>query len=257
MAFLFLTGCGGHAKSAATSPRAVYDGSSDIERQDLAFLDANDPLEAFNRRIYRFNTLVDDKIIDPMVNFYKGVVPVFIRDRVSNFFSNIDDVGVMINCFLQGKPEKTGKVLARFMVNSTVGILGLWDPATGEGLIKYYEDFGQTLGVYGVQPGFYLVIPILGPSTLRDAAGSVVDSFSQTVFVDQVDIQTSTDLAFSVADGFQLRASLPFSYGDFDSPFEYELVRTLYLDLRHLLVNDGEFTEEQRKSSKRDKENQP
>lgn len=257
LVFLFLVGCAGQTKTDSASPRAVYEGSSHFERRDLAFLDTYDPLEPMNRQIYRFNTVVDNNVIEPVIDFYKGVVPVFVRDRVSNFFSNIDDVRVMFHCFLQGKPEKTGKVLARVMVNSTAGILGLWDPATDEGLIKYYEDFGQTLGVYGVPPGFYLVIPILGPSNLRDATGRVADSFGQTWIVDQLDIHPATDLAFTLVDGLQLRASLPFSYGDFDSPFEYEVVRALYLDLRQLLVNDGEFTEAQRKLPKRYQEIQP
>ncbi len=257
LAALFLVGCAGQPKMDSASPRAVYEGSSHFERRDLAFLDAYDPLESMNRRIYRFNTVVDNHVIEPVIDFYKGVVPLFVRDRISNFFSNIDDVRVMIHCFLQGKPEKTGKVLARVMVNSTAGILGFWDPATDEGLIKYHEDFGQTLGVYGVPPGFYLIIPILGPSNLRDATGRVADSFGQTLAVDQLNIHPATDLAFTLVDGLQLRASLPFSYGDFDSPFEYEVVRTLYLDLRQLLVNDGEFTEEQRKLPKRNQEIQP
>jgi phospholipid-binding lipoprotein MlaA len=254
---IILSGCAAHTRTTANPNPADDKGISGFERQDLAFLDAYDPFESLNRRIYRFNTVVDNKIIEPIVDLYKGVVPVVVRDRISNFFSNIDDVRVMIHCFLQAKPEKTGKVLGRVMVNSTIGILGLWDPATGEGLIKYYEDFGQTLGVYGVKPGFYLVIPILGPSNLRDATGRMVDSFGQTIIVDQLNIPAATDLTFTVVDGLQLRASLPFSYGDFDSPFEYEVVRTLYLDLRELLVNDGEFTEEQKKRYKRNGEVAP
>ncbi len=214
----------------------------------LSFLDAYDPFESLNRRIYRFNTVVDDNVLEPVTRAYEKVVPIAVRDRIRNFFSNIGDVLVMGNCLLQGKGEKTGEVLGRLMVNTTVGFFGLWDPATKMGLIKYQEDFGQTLGVYGVNAGPYLILPILGPSTLRDTGGMLADSFSKTLAVGALQIDAATDLALSTVDGLEFRASLPFSYGDFDSPFEYNLVRTLYLDMRELLIHDGSYTEENRKS---------
>jgi phospholipid-binding lipoprotein MlaA len=247
---VFLGGCASQNRNIAE-----YEGDANrVEEKKetpgdhLSFLDAYDPFESLNRRVYRFNTVVDDNILEPVTRAYEKVVPVAVRDRIRNFFSNIGDVLVMGNCLLQGKGEKTGEVLGRLMVNTTVGFFGLWDPATKIGLIKYQEDFGQTLGVYGVNAGPYLILPILGPSTLRDTGGMLADSFSKTLAVGALQIDTATDLALSTVDGLEFRASLPFSYGDFDSPFEYDLVRTLYLDMRELLIHDGSYTEENRKA---------
>ncbi|GBC59717.1 ABC transporter [Desulfonema ishimotonii] len=234
---LLLSGC-------ATQQQETFQHSYSTENGDhLAFLDVYDPLEPLNRRIYKFNTVVDNNILEPVVRGYKKVVPSFIRTGLSNFFSNIGEIPVMLNCLLQTKSEKSGEVLARFMVNTTAGIFGFWDPATNMGLIKYNEDFGQTLAVYGVPAGPYIVLPILGPSTLRDTTGKVMDNLTKTAFVELAAISSSADLTLSVVDGLTLRASLPFSYGDFDSPFEYDLVRALYIDTRNLLINDGAFVE--------------
>lgn len=253
LCLLILTGCATQ-KPAPVRPETAGPARIETSRPELGpveipgedeftFLDDYDPLERINRHIYRFNLIVDDKVLTPVVNVYKAVLPGFVRQRISNFFSNIADVPVAVNSLLQIKPKKAGKVLGRFLVNSTIGIAGLWDPATGMGLIKYHEDFGQTLGYYGIGPGPYIVLPILGPSTLRDTTGRVVDAFGETVFVGIVEIDPLTDFTLSVIDGLELRASLPFSYGDFDSPFEYELVRAFYLDVRNLLINDGIYVD--------------
>jgi len=242
----FLTGCAAQNKiSTQNEPQKTI-----AAKDHLAFLDAYDPLESLNRRVYRFNTIVDNNILEPVVRVYKKILPLFVRDRVTNFFSNLNDLLIMGNCLLQAKGEKTGDVLARFMINSFFGIAGLWDPATNFGLIKHDEDFGQTLGVYGVKPGPYIVLPILGPSTLRDSGGKLIDSLSKMYFVNLSNINTSTDLSLSTVDSLEFRASLPFSYGDFDSPFEYEIVRTLYMDMRNLLIHDGIYLEENKKVNK-------
>lgn len=240
---IVLTGC-------AAQNKTIQGKQTNIERDHLAFLDAYDPFEPFNRRVYRFNTIVDNNVLEPVVRVYRKIVPLFVRNRLTNFFSNLNEVPVMGNCLLQAKGDKTGDVMARFVINSTIGVFGLWDPATGLGLIKHNEDFGQTLGVYGVKPGPYLILPILGPSSVRDAAGKLVDSFNKMYFVDLLNINTYTDLSLSTVDSLEFRASLPFSYGDFDSPFEYELVRTLYMDIRNLLINDGAYLDENKKVRK-------
>lgn len=214
-----------------------------LQRDSFSFLDVPDPLEPLNRNIYAFNTVMDDYVMEPVVRWYEKIVPLFARDRISHFFSNLGDLSVMLNCFLQGKAEKGGMVLGRFMVNSTVGVLGMWDPATGEGLPKYNEDFGQTLAVYGVGPGPYLMLPILGPSNLRDVGGKIFDGLAKSTAVGVMDIDLATDTALSVVDSLEYRASMPFAYGDFDSPFEYEMVRLLYTDTRNLLIHDGSFVE--------------
>jgi phospholipid-binding lipoprotein MlaA len=137
--------------------------------------DARDPLEPINRVIYTFNDDVDNLLIKPAAEIYQGLLPPIVRTGVSNFFSNINDVLVALNNLLQGKVQKAGSDVARVVVNSTVGLLGFVDVATDMGLEKHNEDFGQTLGYWGVGNGPYLVLPFFGPSNFRDAVGRFVD----------------------------------------------------------------------------------
>lgn len=231
-----LTGC---ATGNAPAPLPPPGATSASGGEQLDFLDAYDPLEPMNRAIYRFNVTVDRNVLEPAVRVYERVLPKYARERISDFFSNLGDVPILLNCVLQAKGERAGTVLARIMVNTVVGVGGLWDVAESEGLPKYNEDFGQTLAVYGVGAGPYLVIPILGPSTIRDAGGRIVDGTTQNALTGLVGGDAATDLALSVVDGLEFRASMPVGYGGFDSPFEYEMVRTLYLDVRNLLIHDG------------------
>ena len=241
-----LRDAGGDGKKAATgvAPGAA-DAPGNVPAGRLALLDAYDPLEPFNRTLYGMNTVVDNNVVDPVIRVYRKLIPLFIRERFSNFFSNLDDILVFGNCLLQTKVAKGGKVLGRLAINSTVGIAGLWDPATEAGLIKYNEDLGQTLGYWGVPPGPYLVLPLVGPSNARDLTGSVVGALGTIHVVRVLEINPLTDMTLSAIEALELRASLPFSYGDFDSPFEYEMVRTLYLNMRDLLVRDGVYRESQ------------
>ncbi len=208
--------------------------------RNFSFLDVDDPFEPMNRGIYSFNILADDYVMEPAVRWYEKLIPGMIRNRISDFFDNIGDIPVMLNCFLQGKPEKGGTVLGRIMINTTVGICGLWDPASAiENLPEYAEDFGQTLGVWGLPAGPYLMLPLLGPSSVRDAAGTLVDGAGSSMGVTALEIPEFTDLSLSAVKSLEYRASLPFAYGDFDSPFEYEMVRLLYHRMREMQVNDG------------------
>lgn len=219
-------------------------GAAAVEADRLDFLEAYDPLEPMNRHIYRFNILADRYVMEPAVRVYEWAIPEYVRNRVSDFFSNLGDVPVLVNCILQGKGERAAVVAGRLMVNTVAGIGGLWDIASSlEGLPKYNEDFGQTLAVYGLGPGPYLMIPILGPSTFRDAGGRVVDGMARNSVTGLLGGNAFTDLPLSVADGLQLRASMPIGYGGLDSSFEYEILRTLYLDIRNLLIHDGEFVD--------------
>lgn len=233
---LGLSGC---ATGNAPAPLPPPGANSATGGDRLEFLDAHDPLEPMNRVIYRFNVVVDRNVLEPAVRVYERVLPQYARERISDFFSNLGDVPILLNCVLQGKGDRTGVVLGRIMVNTVVGVGGLWDVAETQGLPKYNEDFGQTLAVYGVGSGPYLVIPLLGPSTIRDAGGRIVDGTTQNMVTGVVGGDAATDLALSVVDGLEFRASMPVGYGGFDSPFEYEMVRTLYLDIRKLLINDG------------------
>ena len=134
-----------------------------------------DPWEGLNRKTFAFNEKLDEVVLKPVAEGYVRVVPAIARQGVNNFFDNIEDVGTSLNNFLQGKPAQGTSDAARFVFNTVFGVFGLFDVATPAGLEKHYEDFGQTLGVWGVQSGPYLVLPLLGPSTARDAPAKVVD----------------------------------------------------------------------------------
>ncbi len=134
-----------------------------------------DPWEGFNRRTFAVNEVVDRDVLKPVATTYQRAVPAFAQEGVSNFFSNLEDVGTSLNNLLQGKPKEGLSDAGRFLVNTVLGVFGLWDVATPMGLEKHSEDFGQTLGVWGVPPGPYLVLPFLGPSTARDAPARAVD----------------------------------------------------------------------------------
>ena len=134
-----------------------------------------DPFESVNRAVFTFNENADEYVIKPVAEAYQFVLPEFVRTGVTNFFSNIGDVFVAVNNLLQGKPGNAANDIGRFLVNSTIGILGLFDVATEAGLEKNKEDFGQTLGVWGVPSGPYVVLPLFGPSSVRDAAGLALD----------------------------------------------------------------------------------
>lgn len=137
--------------------------------------DARDPLEGFNRAMYAFNEGFDEAIGKPVASAYQSVVPEPVRIWVRNFFANLADLFIGVNNLLQGKPEQAVNDWARFAFNSTLGLFGINDVATEMGLEKHNEDFGQTFGRWGVSEGAYIVWPLLGPSTIRDSVGLVLD----------------------------------------------------------------------------------
>jgi phospholipid-binding lipoprotein MlaA len=140
--------------------------------------DPRDPFEGFNRGVYRFNDQVDQYVGQPVARGYVKVVPGEIRDRVRNFFSNIGDVFIGVNNVLQGKVEDGFNDWVRFAFNTTIGMLGIHDIATDMGYEKHDEDFGQTFGRWGVGSGPYLVLPVLGSSTVRDGSAKVLDFYT-------------------------------------------------------------------------------
>lgn len=137
--------------------------------------EAYDPWEGLNRKTYAFNDVLDRAILKPVAKGYQAVTPAFAQEGVNNFYANIEDVATSLNNFLQGKPKDGMNDLMRILVNTTVGVFGLWDIATPLGFDKHDEDFGQTLGYWGFAPGPYLVLPLLGPSTVRDGPAKFVD----------------------------------------------------------------------------------
>jgi phospholipid-binding lipoprotein MlaA len=136
---------------------------------------AHDPWEGFNRSMYKFNDTVDRAVLKPTAKAYKAVLPGFVRTGVSNVFNNLDDLLVALNDLLQLKYLEAAQTGTRMLLNSTIGIYGLIDVAGHLGLPKRHEDFGQTMGFYGIGPGPYMVLPFIGPSTVRDSAGLLVD----------------------------------------------------------------------------------
>lgn len=136
----------------------------------------HDPLEHVNRGIFWFNEQVDGYVLEPVARGYDKITPKRVQKSLSNFFTNLRFPIVTVNDLLQGKVLKVASDIGRFGVNTTVGVLGFFDPASGWGLEQHNEDFGQTLGYWGVPPGPYLVLPFLGPSDPRDTVGLAVDS---------------------------------------------------------------------------------
>ncbi|MHA4868562.1 MlaA family lipoprotein [Duganella sp. PWIR1] len=134
-----------------------------------------DPYEGFNRAMFEFNDTVDTYALKPVATAYKTVTPQFVQTGVGNFFGNLGDAWTAINNLLQGNGEAGMSDVARFALNSTLGVVGLFDIATEAGLPKHKEDFGQTLGVWGVSSGPYVVLPLLGPSTVRDTVALPAD----------------------------------------------------------------------------------
>ena len=137
-----------------------------------------DPWEPLNRGIYAFNDVPDRYLLKPIARGYRAVLPNFMRRGVGNFFDNLATPRSMVNNFLQGKPSRGMDDLGRFLMNSTVGIAGLFDVASASGIDIYDEDFGQTFAVWGVPDGPFVMIPLLGPSTLRDAVAYPLDWIS-------------------------------------------------------------------------------
>lgn len=137
--------------------------------------DPADPLQGYNRSMDRFNEELDKAVLKPVATAYEAVLPQPVRSGVGNFFGNLGDVWSFVNNVLQGKPEGALHSFWRVVVNTTIGIGGLFDPASEMRLERHREDFGQTLGHWGVGPGPYVVLPLLGPSTLRDTLALPLD----------------------------------------------------------------------------------
>jgi len=211
---------------------------SDIVREDVQYpIDVYDPLEGFNRRVYKFNAQFDEYVFLPMVRGYETVMPDYVEDRISNFFNNVLDIRNLINSALQLKGQTTLTTGGRFLINTILGIGGLWDHATGWGLPQQPEDFGQTLGHYGVGDGPFLVLPLFGPSNVRDTAGFGVDLAARYFYLSVplgLDDNTAGAWAYALSNSVDTRHQLHFRYYQTGSPFEYDLVRLLYTKKREL-----------------------
>jgi phospholipid-binding lipoprotein MlaA len=204
-----------------------------------------DPWEGLNRGTFAFNDAADKAVLTPLAKGYQAVTPSFVRGGVSNAFSNVGDVGTAVNNVLQGKPGNAFSDLGRVLVNSTLGVLGLFDVATPMGLDKNNEDFGQTLGKWGVPSGPYVVVPLLGPSTVRDVFGRVPDRYTgYSRYVEHI----PTRNVLSATEIINLRAELLSTTKTLDeaSLDKYQFLRDAFLQRRLNQVHDGKVPQTER-----------
>lgn len=188
----------------------------------------DDPLGGLNRRIYYFNGMADRYVLNPVITKYKYYTPDFFQKRLSNFFNNFENIGYALNSFLQLKITDGIETVVRFGINSTVGILGLFDPATSIGIPVHRETLGTTLSYYGVGRGPYVVLPLLGPSNLRDSLAMGVNSYA----VNSLDVYHPVHIDFGefymlALYGFSTKADSEIYFMESDYVFEYEYMRFL------------------------------
>jgi phospholipid-binding lipoprotein MlaA len=202
-----------------------------------------DPLERVNRATYRFNSAVDRAVLKPVATGYRDHVPQVVRTGVDNFLDNLAYPTTIVNDLLQLKIKDTLADIGRFAVNSTLGLAGLFDPASAFGIPRNNEDFGQTLGRWGVPSGPYLVLPFLGPSNLRDAPSLYVDG--------QVDLRVALDVDTGVRWGLaglsvvNRRAELLAFDGSIDAAYDpYAFVRNAWRQRREYQVKDGDVPDD-------------
>lgn len=200
----------------------------------------NDPLESYNRVMYSINNTVDSAILKPVSQGYDFIMPPLVSKGISNFFSNLDDINVVFNDLLQFKPIQALNDTSRFMINSTLGLVGIVDVASNYGFKKHNEDFGQTLGVWGLSSGPYIVLPLFGPSNFRDTIGFIGDR-TYTNPVDYVDDIAARN-AFIITNTIDSRAGLLGAEKIVDEAAfdEYTFVKDAYLQKRRSLVFDGD-----------------
>ncbi len=202
--------------------------------------DERDPWQGFNRSMYGFNDGLDRALLKPAAKGYKAIAPEFVETGVRNIFDNLDDISVAVNNLLQGKVSNSFSDIGRLAINSTIGILGFFDVASSMGLTKHDEDFGQTLGAWGMESGPYIMWPLFGPSTLRDSPSLIVDKALLNPLT-YVEIKTGERIAVVALDVVSVRAELLSLEETVDeiSTDKYTFIREAYLDRRDFLVHDG------------------
>ncbi|MEM0985312.1 MAG: VacJ family lipoprotein [Pseudomonadota bacterium] len=208
-----------------------------------------DPFEGFNRRVFAFNEAADRVAIGPAARAYETVTPSVARTGISNALSNLNTPVVFLNDVLQGESERAGESFYRFFVNSTIGVLGLWDAADYFGVEGHSEDFGQTLAVWGVDPGPFFVTPFLGPSNLRDTVGMGVDTAIDPLTY--VQYGNDTTVNFAARGGTALVGALNTRI-EFDEALEqlreqpepYIAYRRLYTQAREAAIRNGREEED-------------
>lgn len=201
--------------------------------------DPRDPFERYNRNVFTFNYELDKKVIKPVATAYSDYLPTFFQTLIGNFFGNIGDVWTAANNFLQGKPRDGTTDVMRVVFNSTIGLAGLIDISTPAGLPKHDEDFGQTLAVWGVKSGPYVVLPVFGSSTLRDSVAKPVDLYADPLgYAENVRFRNSARAVRLVDDRAAALGASSLIEGAALDP--YEFMRDAYLQRRQARVNDSQ-----------------
>jgi phospholipid-binding lipoprotein MlaA len=195
-----------------------------------------DPWEPVNRKIFAFNDFLDRYFLKPVAKGYETITPQFVEDGVHHMYSNVGEVGNILNSLLQAKFKNTAESGGRLVVNSTIGLLGFFDVASKMGLQQHEEDFGQTLGYWGVHAGPYIVVPFLGSRTLRDGFGSVADAYSDPIpyAIDYVPTRNEILGGRVIDTRAQLLKAEELISGD-----RYIFIRDAYLQRRQFLIDDG------------------
>jgi phospholipid-binding lipoprotein MlaA len=202
----------------------------------------NDPFEPTNRFIFSVNNVLDDAVIKPVTGIYRAILPDFIRSGVHNFFGNLKTPVTLANDILQGEPERAGNTVMRFLINTTLGVGGLWDRASSWGYNSHSEDFGQTMATWGVGEGPFLMLPIFGPSNPRDAIGKFADTF-----IDPINLWAANNdqewvpLARAIGTGIDQRDQIWDILDDLkkSSVDYYAAIRSLYRQRRIENISNG------------------
>ena len=204
----------------------------------------NDPFESFNRAMFGLNQAIDDVIVSPIITIHDAIVPEPIRQGIGNIFATAGTAGTFANNLLQGKPDKAGEDLARIFVNATLGLGGIFDIATEMGIPQNNEDFGQTLGVWGMEQGPYLVLPLVGPSSSRDMFHIPFAIFTNpTFYVGDTPARLGVGLGRAVTERSQAQPAI--DRRDESALDPYIFTREAYLQRREFMVEDGERPEAQ------------
>ena len=196
----------------------------------------SDPWEPLNRSLFSFNTAVDKVTLKPIAKGYQAIIPSPVRTGVSNFFKNLSTPGSAVNNVLQGKPKRGLSELTRFVFNSTMGLGGILDVATAAGLEDYSEDFGQTVAVWGVPAGPYVMLPFLGPSTLRDAVLFPIDTITPLYYYENTSVRDKLQVLRIIDIRSRLLVTEKFLDASKD---RYVTLREAYLQNREYVIYDG------------------
>jgi phospholipid-binding lipoprotein MlaA len=241
LALVILPGCSAlQPQEPADAEPALHPVNSIVKDDVVYTVDIYDPWEGMNRNIYIFNTQLDRFVLNPVAQVYKEYVPFFLRDGIHNFYSNLTSINHTFNSALQLKGEATVNNGLRFISNTTIGVLGVFDVATQMGFPEMKEDFGQTLGYWGVGDGPYIVLPLFGPSNLRDTGGLVGDMALSSWYLDELGMNGNEGWLYFyyIMETIDTRAKVDFRYYENGSPFEYETVRMFYTHGRRAMIGE-------------------